>query len=303
MTIAAHTTRGILFSGDCLVLFANLRDGVIDTVFADPPFNLRKDYHGIKDDRSDDDYLDWCKTWIREAIRVLKPGGSLFIYNLPRWNIRLASYLVDQGMDFRHWIAISMKNGFTRPKHLHPAHYSLVYFTKGRPKTFNADAVRYPMPTCPSCGKPLADWGGYRKYLDPRGINLSDIWTDFSPVRHKNRKNRPVGVNELPPRIAERVILLTTNPGDIVLDPFGGGGTTYVVAESTNRLWIGSEIGDCYPITERLAKMPEVIMYPSKLPDQLVGVFRDAQMLSTLDATNSFSSASFTSDTSVLNGR
>jgi hypothetical protein len=76
MKPAFSTDRGAVYKTDCMNLFAALRDGCIDTVFADPPFNLGKDYgHGAHNDElGTDDYLNWCFGWIDEAVRVLKPG-------------------------------------------------------------------------------------------------------------------------------------------------------------------------------------------------------------------------------------
>src|SRR5437867_4273718 len=91
-------------------------------------------------------------------------------------------------MEFRHWIAISMKGTFPRGNKLYPAHYALLYFTKGIPRTFNR--VRLPIPTCRHCGKDIKDYGGHRKYLNPAGLNLTDFWDDTSPARHGKNKSR-----------------------------------------------------------------------------------------------------------------
>ena len=65
----------------------------VDTIFADPPFNLGKIYGKRSLDRlSEEKYLAWCKEWLVESVRVLKPGGALFVYNLPRWNIQLGAF-------------------------------------------------------------------------------------------------------------------------------------------------------------------------------------------------------------------
>src|SRR6476469_1661890 len=75
---------GILYQEDCIKLLNNIPDNCIDVVFADPPFNLGKDYgKGVGDRMKHDDYLAWSKQWLIESIRVLKPGGSLFVFNLP----------------------------------------------------------------------------------------------------------------------------------------------------------------------------------------------------------------------------
>lgn len=283
--MAFYTEKGIMFSDDCLLVMRLLRSGSINTVFADPPFNLGKEYgNGRSDEVRDSAYVRWCKSWLREAVRVLKPGGSLFVYNLPKWNILLANYLMGyRSMCFRHWIAISCKNGLIRGRRLYPAHYSLVYFTKGVPAIFNRDDVRQPIQTCRHCKKVIPDWGGYKHCMHPGGVNLSDVWTDISPVRHSRRKNRPSGINELNPKIPERVILLTTNPGDIICDPFGGGGSTYKMAEKHNRLWVGAEIGDCKPIEESLESIGATVNPSTGLPKALRQLFKQAKSASPKD--------------------
>ena len=119
MKPAFSTEYGAVYKADCLKLFAALRDECVDTVFADPPFNLGKDYgNGADKDewQASVDYLKWCYGWMDEAVRVLKPGGAFFLYNLPRWAFHLAVHLEAQHMTFRHWIAVSMKGTFPRGK-------------------------------------------------------------------------------------------------------------------------------------------------------------------------------------------
>jgi site-specific DNA-methyltransferase (adenine-specific) len=74
----------------------------------------------------------------------------------------LAAHLEAKGLLFRHWIAVSMKGTFPRGKKLYPAHYALLYFTKGLPATFNRDEVRQPVPACRHCGGDVKDYGGHR---------------------------------------------------------------------------------------------------------------------------------------------
>ncbi|MGQ4810341.1 hypothetical protein NKDENANG_03798 [Candidatus Entotheonellaceae bacterium PAL068K] len=105
--------------------------------------------------------------------------------------------------------------------------------------------------TCRRCGKEIKDYGGHRKKLNPEGLNLTDFWDDTSPNRHKKFKVRS-GVNELKFMIPERAILISTQPGALVFDPFGGRGSTYQAAEKHHRNWIGSELYDCYHIERRL---------------------------------------------------
>lgn len=247
------TNLGLLYNTDCFNLFASLRDETLDCIFADPPFNLGKNYGNgfVTDDLDRDDYLEWCFSWIDEFIRLIKPGGAIFIYSLPQWGYHLAFHLEQGGMIFRHWIALSMKGTFPRGKKLYPAHYALLYFTKGAPKTFNR--VRLPIPKCRHCGRDIKDYGGHRKYLNPLGLNLTDFWDDTAPARHQKFKSR-WHINELKPMIPSRCIEISTVPGEIVMDPFGGGGSTYEAAQQLNRYWIGSEIGDCSIIKERFER-------------------------------------------------
>ncbi|ETW96705.1 site-specific DNA-methyltransferase [Chloroflexi bacterium TSY] len=242
------TSQGILFNADCLDVLKTIKDESIHCVFADPPFNLNKEYgKGISDDLKENEYLDWTYSWLDECIRVLVPGGSLFVYNLPRWLIHTGYFLMAK-LVFRNWIALTMKNTYPRGKTLYPAHYGLLYYTKGEPYIVNK--LRVPIPTCRHCGKEIKDYGGHRGKLHKDGLNLTDFWEDTSPVRHRKFKTRVA--NELKPMIPERAVLMSTNPGDIVLDPFGGGGITYQVAERNDRKWVGAEIGECEPILERM---------------------------------------------------
>jgi len=243
------TSLGALFDTDCIETLRSMKSGVIDTVFADPPFNIGKDYkNGYNDRVSHVQYMKWCREWIHECCRVIKPGGAFFLYATPELAIQFAPIL-GENLDFRHWIALTMKGTFPRGKKLYPAHYALLYYTRGVPKVFNR--LRLPIETCRHCGKEIRDYGGHRDKMNPEGVNLSDFWTDTSPNRHKKFKVR-LGVNELKLIIPERAILISTDPGDLVLDPFGGGGSTYQAAEKHFRNWIGTELYDAPYIRNRI---------------------------------------------------
>ncbi len=247
-----ETQLGKLYKADCIALMQSLPDGEVDLVFADPPFNLGKDYGSSSEDsRSERAYMDWSCSWLQEAIRVLKPGGALFLYNIPKWNVRFAAWLT-QYLEFRHWIAVDIKFSLPIRGRLYPSHYSLLYFQKGtRPQTFQPP--RLPIEICRHCGGEIRDYGGYKDRMNPRGVNLTDVWTDLSPVRHSRFKRRKA--NELPLKLVDRVLDIATREGDLVLDPFGGSGTTYVAAELKRRRWIGCEIEDCSAILLRFKKL------------------------------------------------
>jgi len=230
----------------------HLQSASVDCFFADPPFNLDKDYGTqVNDGLGEEEYLHWCYRWIDEGIRLLKPGGSFFLYNLPKWNIYLASYIAEK-LTFRHWIAVDIKFSLPIQGRLYPSHYALLYFVKGKtPRTFSPP--RLPLETCRHCGGEIKDYGGYKNKMNPKGVNLSDVWTDIPPVRHSKYKTREA--NELSLKMMDRIIDLSTKEGDVVFDPFGGSGTTYIASELRDRRWIGVEIATCDDIMRRFASL------------------------------------------------
>lgn len=253
------TRNGLYFHADCLKLLPGIESETIDLVFVDPPFNLGKQYEGghYNDSMATEAYRTWCHEWILELTRVLRPGGALFLYHWPFWLMQLGAYMqMLPALQYKSWIAMKMKAGFPIKNRLHPAHYGLLYFVKrGQRPTFNV--VRHRTPTCRHCGKLTRDYGGYRKkfekYEDQEGIpwiQISDFWEDTRPARQdKTRSNQ---INELPLHIPERAMLMASNPGDIVLDVFGGGGSTFHAAQMHGRNWIGCELGDTTPVIRRL---------------------------------------------------
>ena len=245
------SSLGALYNTDCMALLPHIRDGVVDTVFADPPFNLGKEYGKNSNDlRPDSEYLTWCRAWVKECVRTLKPGGSIFLYNLPRWNVLLGAYLTELGLDFRHWIAVEISACLPIPGRLHPSHYSLLYYSKGKPKTFRR--IRTPILTCRHCGGEVKDYGGHRDAMNPKGVTLKDVWTDIPPVRHWKFKSKDRPANALSTKILDRVIEMSTVRGELVLDPFGGSGTTFAVCEKKDRCWLGTDIDFAAEIVERL---------------------------------------------------
>ena len=208
------TAHGALFAADCMEVLPWVADPIVDTVFADPPFNLGKQYGKNSNDlRGDTEYLDWCKSWLAECVRIVKPGGALFLYNLPKWNIVLGTFLSDLGLDFRHWIAIEISACLPIPGRLHPSHYSLLYYTKGTPKTFRR--IRTPIQRCRHCGGEVKDYGGHRDAMNPNGVTLKDVWTDIPPVRHWKFKSKDRRANALSTKILDRVVEMSTLPGPL----------------------------------------------------------------------------------------
>ena len=227
-----------LFSYDALDLLEAMRDQVADIIFLDPPFNLGKRY-GSRPPREDrmprDRYSRYLSRILKESVRTLRLGGALYVYHIPEWAIWLASLLSDQLL-FRHWIAIAMKNGFARGNKLYPAHYALLYFTKGAPAAFQRPKIQPAQ--CRHCDLLIKDYGGYQKYILD-GINLSDVWDDISPIRHPGKKYRDA--NEIPMRIVERVAAISGVPGGLFVDPFMGSGASLVAATIAGMRVVGSD--------------------------------------------------------------
>ena len=230
--------KGDIVCADALQCLNAVRDGCADIVFLDPPFNLGKQYgkNGSHHDRKkEEQYISYMSEIIGRSTAILKDGGALFLYHIPKWGIRLSPVL-EQRLVFRHWVAISMKNGFVRGNHLYPAHYALLYYTKGAPGVFTRPKI--PKPLCAKCKRELRDYGGYRKYVE-NGINLSDIWDDISPVRHKKYKTRVA--NELPLAIPERVVAISGVRNGVLVDPFAGSGSSLIAARQAGMRFIACD--------------------------------------------------------------
>lgn len=248
--------HGSIWHGDALAFLRSLKTQSANVVFLDPPFNLGKDY-GVEelshDKRDGADYTTWFEEILTECIRVMAPGAALYLYHLPNWGIQFGGYL-SRYLTFRHWIAISMKNGFVRGRRLYPAHYALLYFTKGSQGVFKRPKLA-PV-KCRHCGDLIKDYGGYRSIIERKGINLSDVWDDLSPVRHRGRKHRKG--NELPPKLLERVISISGRKGSLYVDPFAGTGTGVAVAAKAGMLFAACDLigANCNVIAERLGDPP-----------------------------------------------
>ena len=226
-TARSKNLNGRIVCGDATDFMRNLPSNCARVVFLDPPFNLGKMYDKNKslDRRPEDEYRQWLQDVASESIRVLEPGGALFLYHVPSWAMRVGSHL-DEMLTFRQWIAVSMKNGFVRGNRLYPAHYALLMFAKGKLKKFVRPRIS-PI-ECRTCGELVKDYGGYKPIIMRKGINLSDIWDDLSPVRHAKRKNRVA--NELPVLLFHRIFRMVGSKGSLYVDPFAGSGSGVVAA-------------------------------------------------------------------------
>ncbi len=252
-----------IIHGDLFEIMKKMPENCVDMVFIDPPYNLNKNYSKYKDNQRYGDYLRWCNRWLRECIRVLRPTGSLFLINIPKWLIYNSSFL-NRIAVFRHWIAWDALGSPTNTKLL-PAHYGIVWYTKTlKSKTY---PVRAPHARDRK-GDLIADWGGKKYMLHPYGKIVSDIWTDIHRIRHKIR--RDAHPCQLPPHLIERMILSTTDEGDIVFDPMIGTGTTAVSAKRLGRKYTGIDIDENYV---KIAKENVEASEPIKIADKYVSIY------------------------------
>ena len=227
---------------DCLTLMEQLPSGCAQMVFADPPFNLDKKYESYKDKLPLNQYLDWTRDWLTEASRILTPGGTLFLYNIPKL-LTYSSAILNELLDFRHWIAWN-SGGKPLGKTLQPAHYGILFYTKGRNNAKFYD-VRAPHRQCRECQAYAKDYGGKEYMRHPFGTQISDVWDDIHRVRHAS-KRIAAHPCQLPVHLIERLILMATDAGDIIVDPFCGGGSAAVAAKQMGRQYIGAEIDRRY---------------------------------------------------------
>ncbi len=224
--------------GDCVEEMKTLPSSFADLIFADPPYNLEKDYGLYQDSSSPKNYIEWTRTWLFEIIRLLKPTGSFYLLNLPKWSLHHALYL-DKYL-FRQntiaWDALSTPRG-----KIMPAHYSLLFYTKSKSNyTFNKLTSKHNWTHCAraNCIKQRDS-----SVLPEKPY--SDIWNNIYRVKHK-RKRKADHPTQLPFQFMERIILTSSNKGDLVFDPFLGVGTTAIVAKRYQRNFLGVEINPEY---------------------------------------------------------
>ena len=232
---------GRVLRGDCLEVMARIPANSVDLCFADPPFNLEKKYLSYKDQRPVDEYLDWCHQWLAEMVRIAKPSGAIVVHNIPKWLTYYAAIL-NELAHFRHWISWdAMSNPLG--KTLLPAHYGILFYTKSV-ENYKFFDVRAPHQTCRKCKEYLKDYGGKSDQRHPFGALVSDVWSDIHRIRHRSRRDfHPC---QLPIPLMQRIVLMTTEPGDVVLDPFLGTGTTAIAAKSLGRQFIGIDMDPSY---------------------------------------------------------
>lgn len=213
----------------------------VDLIVADPPYNLGKKYGNDSDNKARYEQEEFTKEWVAEAIRLLKPGGSIYCFMGFRHIAALYSCLEEGGLTFQNWICWHYTQGMGKTKAFSPRHDDILVFSKGDNFVFNLDEVRVPQKY-------------YRSINNMRGANPGDVW-EFSHIHYcqDNRQDHPT---QKPEGLIERIVRASSNIGHVVLDPFLGSGTTARVCQQLQRDFIGVEINPTYVdlAKERLAK-------------------------------------------------
>ncbi|GBC92126.1 Modification methylase BamHI [bacterium HR15] len=234
-----------LINDDCLQAMREIPSDSIDFCFADPPYNLRKKYDHWNDDVDSIAYFNWCDRWLDELARVLKPGRTLAVLNIPLWAVRHYQFLA-QKLRFQCWIVWEALSFPVRL--IMPAHYTILCFSKGAPRPLpgltNPAEQGYLTPLAENfCLRHSCIQQRRARQLNDKG-ELSDLWYDIHRLKHNSyRVDHPC---QLPPMLMRRLIALFTKPGEIVLDCFNGVGTTTLVAHQMGRRFIGIELSQKY---------------------------------------------------------
>lgn len=230
-----------VYNDDCIKVMSELPDESIDLIIADPPYNVGKDYGNSSDRQSNEDYLAFTEEWLTKAVRILKKNGTLYTFGGKEFIAHIYIILEKLNMKFNSWIVWHYTQGQGRTKGYSSRHDDILMFTKNEKYTFNLDSIRVPQKY-------------YRARNNMRGANPGNVW-QLSHV-HYSEQNRLKHPTQKPHALYERMILSSSNEGEIVLDPFAGSGSSLVVAKKTNRNYIGIEIEEkyCSMIKEELEK-------------------------------------------------
>ncbi len=243
--------NGLIFTENSLQWLKTLHDESVDLIFADPPYNIKKAEWDKFD--SQEEYIEWSLQWIGEAARILKFTGSLYICGFSE----ILADLKHPAMRYFSgckWLIWHYRNKANLGKDWGRSHESILHLRKTKKFKLNVDDIRIPYGnhTLKYPSHPQADSSLYSN-----GKNASSTWTP-NPLGAKPKDvfEIPTTCNGMgektkhptqkPEELLRKLILASSQVGDIVLDPFSGSGTTLVVAEQLQRLWIGCEMSEEY---------------------------------------------------------
>lgn len=203
----------VIIQGDCIKEMKKLPDNSIDLVITDPPYNTGVNYGKSKDKRKN--YIKWCVKWIKECERVLKSNGSIYIINYPENNARILSESLKQtNLLFRNWITWHYPTNIGHsPKNYTRSQRSILFYSKGNKFKFNLE----------------------------EGEVIDDL-IRMNLVKNTSKEKVKGFPNQIPEKLIELLVKISSNEKDVVLDPFMGSGTTAVVCAKTDRKYLGIEL-------------------------------------------------------------
>jgi site-specific DNA-methyltransferase (adenine-specific) len=241
---------------DLLTIMDWLPAGFVDLLFIDPPYNLTKTFGETEfKERSLTAYQEWLESWLPQLLKTLKPTASIYICG--DWHSAAAIHLVcEKYLTVRNCITWEREKGRGANANWKNCSEQIWFCTASDQYTFNLDAVklkrRVLAPYTDAKGKPK-DWQKTRQG-NYRLTHPSNLWTDLT-IPFWSMPENTDHPTQKPEKLLAKIILASSNPGDVVLDPFMGSGTTSVVAKKTGRNYVGIErdLAYCCWAEKRLA--------------------------------------------------
>ena len=257
---ALATSLGTLHHGRAEDLLAQLPDGAVNLVIADPPYNIAKE--DWDDLGSLDAYVDWCDTWLAEVARVLAPTGSAYVCGFSEILAEVKARSARRFAGGCRWLVWYYRNKANLGGDWGRSHESILHLRASRAARIDVDAVRIPYnrhtERYPERVQAVSSQygGGQRRdrwQPHPLGAKPRDVLE--IPVLCNGMAEKTPHPTQKPTELIRRLILASSGPGALVVDPFAGSGTTSVVAESLGRRWLAADtdaryVGLC---RERLA--------------------------------------------------
>lgn len=252
-----------IYHTDCVKGMATLPEGSVDLAFADPPFNIGYDYDVYDDQQDAGQYLDWCRTWISEVHRVLKPDGTFWLAIGDEYAAELKVLSQQLGFHCRSWViwyytfGVNCKNKFTR------SHAHLFYFVKNKEQfTFRGEELENRIPSArqlvyndkranPRGRLPDDTWILRPQDIAEKFTAQEDTWY-FPRVAGTFKERAGFHGCQMPEQLLGRIIRTCSHEDEIVLDPFSGSATTLAVAKKLNRQFIGFDLSEEYIKAGRL---------------------------------------------------
>jgi site-specific DNA-methyltransferase (adenine-specific) len=245
-----------IIQGDCTSVLPKWPEGLLDLVFADPPFNIGYDYDLYEDRLAGDDYLDWTRRWGQEVVRLLKPSGTFWLAIGDEYAAELkVLFQRDLGLTCRDWVVWYYTFGVNCTRKFSRSHTHLFHFVKDAGNfTFNDEAIRVPSARQLVYADARANARG-RLPDNTWVLRPQDIPDSFTPTEDTWYVPRVCGTFkeragwhgcQMPEQLLGRIIRVSSHPGDLVFDPFAGSGTTLVVARKLGRRWLGTELSPEY---------------------------------------------------------